>query len=231
MYQRDFFVQEYKINMKYNSRRCAIIIDNIIPKGPVMNMQPIRYTLSYYLALIENAEDHSRFEYLYERYKKQMFYSARNILNDDYLAEDAVHEAFCKIAKNMNKIEDETSERAKGLVMLITKQASIDIYRKRKLQFDAEVYESTDEDGESTNFIEECAPAIEMPELMDFNDSEIGRAMQALSDDGRHIFLLRHALGYKTTEIAELTGFSVAKVEKQLKRSRDKLQAILSDKQ
>ena len=102
-------------------------------------MQPIRYTLSYYLALIDNAEDQNKFEYLYNHYQKQMYYTAKRILNDAFIAEDAVHEAFVKIARNMNKIDDETSDRTRAFVMIVTENAAKDVYRKRKQYFEKEL--------------------------------------------------------------------------------------------
>ena len=43
--------------------------------------------LMYYLQTIESAEDRSKFERIYLRYRKLMFYVARNILRNDEDAE------------------------------------------------------------------------------------------------------------------------------------------------
>ncbi|RRQ31312.1 RNA polymerase subunit sigma-24, partial [Clostridioides difficile] len=45
-----------------------------------------------YLNLLESENDISKFELLYNTYKKTMFYIANEILKDECLAEDAVHE-------------------------------------------------------------------------------------------------------------------------------------------
>ena len=189
-------------------------------------MQPIRYTLSYYLALIDNAEDQNKFEYLYNHYQKQMYYTAKKILNDAFIAEDAVHEAFVKIARNMNKIDDETSDRTKAFVMIVTENAAKDVYRKRKQYFEKEIYEKINEDGETTSIIDECIPALEIPDS-DFQGSDLGKAIGKLSDDARQVVLLYHGMGYEVSEIAEITDFTVAKVRKLLTRSKHTLKELL----
>lgn len=50
--------------------------------------------LQIYLTIIDDENDKSRFEELYERYARLMHYAAREILADDRLAEEAVQEAF-----------------------------------------------------------------------------------------------------------------------------------------
>ena len=191
-------------------------------------MQPIRYTLSYYLALIDNAEDQNKFEYLYNHYQKQMYYTAKRILNDAFIAEDAVHEAFVKIARNMNKIDDMESNETRSFVMIVTKRAAIDVYRKRNQYFDREVYETITDDGEISNIIEECAATVDIPEFSDFHGSEVGKALLTLSHDAHDVILLRYVLGYDNREISEITGFSVSKIEKLLSRGKKKLVEKLS---
>ena len=52
-----------------------------------------------YLTMIEAEEDRHRFLSLYRRYKKLMLYIAHDILHDPHDAEDAVHEAFLRLAE------------------------------------------------------------------------------------------------------------------------------------
>lgn len=65
---------------------------------------------------------------------------ALNVLKDTFLAEDAVHEVFIKIAKNMEKIGEIDATATKRYLLTITKNATIDIYRKRNHQFQREIY-------------------------------------------------------------------------------------------
>lgn len=60
--------------------------------------------IGLFLALIDTEEDKIKFVTLYEKYRKLMFYIANDILKDTDLAEDAVQEAFFRIAKNFKKV-------------------------------------------------------------------------------------------------------------------------------
>ena len=57
-----------------------------------------------YADIIDDAEDLALFEEVYEEYYRQMFFKANRILNDTYEAEDAVHDAFMGIARNMKTV-------------------------------------------------------------------------------------------------------------------------------
>ena len=62
--------------------------------------------LSLYLTLIDSEEDKKKFVQFYEAYRGLMHYTANRILQDDFAAEDAVQEAFLRIAKNFHKVGD-----------------------------------------------------------------------------------------------------------------------------
>ena len=57
--------------------------------------------LSFYLTLVDGEEDKNKLERLYELYRLKMWYTANRILSDGFLAEDAVHDAFIGVAKNI----------------------------------------------------------------------------------------------------------------------------------
>lgn len=71
-------------------------------------------------------------EVLYRLYEQIMYYEAYKILHDNYLAEDAVHEAFLKLIRNRNKIFDPHSPTVRRYVVKTVKSTALDIYRNRK---------------------------------------------------------------------------------------------------
>lgn len=54
-----------------------------------------------YLSMIESPEDQSKFELLYTEYRDVMYHVAFKILQNEQDAEDAVHQAFLKIAEKI----------------------------------------------------------------------------------------------------------------------------------
>jgi len=88
--------------------------------------------LAIYLAVIDVEQDKNKFEILYTTYRKLMFYIANQILKDEYLAEDATHQAFLKIIENIDKIEDVHCHKTKSYIVIIVKNNAINLYNKRK---------------------------------------------------------------------------------------------------
>ena len=57
-----------------------------------------------YLMLLEEDADKARFQQLYEQYRGPMYRTALRYLKDEGRAQDAVHDAFVKIALHFQKI-------------------------------------------------------------------------------------------------------------------------------
>ena len=68
-----------------------------------------------YMSRIESNEDKDLFEGLYLKYRKHMKYIAMQILGDEYLAEDAVHNAFLKTISHLEKIHKIACQETKNL--------------------------------------------------------------------------------------------------------------------
>ena len=58
-----------------------------------------------YMMMLETPEEKSLFEQIYLEYRGLMFHVAYEILHNEQDAEDAVHQAFVKIAENIKKID------------------------------------------------------------------------------------------------------------------------------
>ena len=61
--------------------------------------------------IIDDSQDLIRFEKIYHEYRSKMLYRAKCILGDSYEAEDAVHDAFIGIARNIKTVCSITDQR------------------------------------------------------------------------------------------------------------------------
>lgn len=68
-----------------------------------------------YLSMIEGPEDRNKFEIVYEQYKNLMYYVAYRILREERDAEDAVHNAFVRIAEHIEKISEPVCPKTRAL--------------------------------------------------------------------------------------------------------------------
>ena len=168
-----------------------------------------------YLSLLDSEEEISKFELIYNTYKKQMYYTANNILKDSHLAEDAVHNVFLRIINNLEKIEDINSHKTKGLIVIIVKNVSIDIYRKNKKERD------------NTIFIDDLDDINGYDEINknDIGDLEI--AISKLPENYKQVFLLKFSHELTDNEISEILDIKPDNVRKRISRGREKLKNIL----
>lgn len=166
------------------------------------------------MALIED-EEKSKFEEIYIKYKQTMFYIANKILRDEYLAEDAVHQAFLRIIDNLDKINEINCHKSKAFIVIIVQNISIDFYRKRKreanISFEGIEYAIGSQD-----------------ESFDLN--EIEEAILKLPVNYSSVFRLKYSLGYTNIEISEILNINEANVRKRISRGKDKLEEILGER-
>ncbi|EIS9447441.1 TPA: RNA polymerase sigma factor [Clostridioides difficile] len=166
-----------------------------------------------YLNLLESENDISKFELLYNTYKKTMFYIANEILKDECLAEDAVHESFLKIIKNLNKINDIKSYKTKAFVIIIVKNTSKDIYRKRKRE--NEKIKSLEKEFQSDKF-----------HIDEYSIGYLEEAIMKLSEKHRDVLLLKLQHELNDKEISQILDIKPENVRKRLSRAREELKYI-----
>lgn len=88
--------------------------------------------LALYLSMIETEESKNKFEKIYDKYRDLMLYLANRILKEPHLAENAVHDAFLRLIKYIDNIDDIDCHKTKSLIVIVTESASKDIYNKHK---------------------------------------------------------------------------------------------------
>lgn len=88
--------------------------------------------LTLYLNTIDYTDDKEKFEKLYIKYRSKMYYVAMSVLHDRYDAEDALHNAFIAVAKNINKIADINSDETTAYLFRTAKNTALNVYSKKK---------------------------------------------------------------------------------------------------
>lgn len=95
--------------------------------------------LTLYLNTIDYTDDKEKFEKLYIKYRSKMYYVAMSVLHDRYDAEDALHNAFIAVAKNINKIADINSDETTAYLFRTAKNTALNVYSKKKRQAEREI--------------------------------------------------------------------------------------------
>lgn len=162
------------------------------------------------LMMIDSSEDKRKFCILYEKYRYLMHRVAMDILHDRYLAEDAVHNAFLRAAHNMENVGEPDSRQTKSYLIIITKNAAIDIFRKRKKRMQREI--NTDE------IEEEKMPASYLKETD--MENRVLDILKNLPEKYKDIFLLKYSADMENREIAKVCGIKEGTVRQRLARGK-----------
>ena len=139
-----------------------------------------------------------------------MFQVALKVLHNEHDAEDAVHQAFLSMLKNVGKISQVNCPKTRGYAVIIVERKSIDIIRGRRTLSEEEFDESL------------FGFSFPLP-----GDGGLSDAIARLPAQYREVLLLRHAHGYDTREVAELLDVSYEAARKLLYRSKTALKILL----
>lgn len=175
-----------------------------------------------FLALIDNASDREKFATIYEKYKRKMFSVAYGILKDEYAAEDAVHEAFIAVARNIGKIKDADSTETAAYLCRAAKSRALNIYESKKRESERVgiLGEDTDIPFEEDGFNRIIAEA---------EISDIAECINRLPEKYRIVIVLRYLDEMKPSGIAVTLGLNAETVKKRLLRGKAMLRDILKE--
>ena len=168
--------------------------------------------ISLYLTMIDDESEKSLFESLYLKYRNYMFHIANGILNDTYLSEDAVHQAFLNVIPHLQKMtfEELDSAKTKGFLIVVTRNAAIDIYRKRHDTV------SLDDVG---NMVYDDTSAVDTH----IEYLEMMKKINALPNKYKDVLLLKFVYGCDNKEIQSILKIKEATIWKRIQRARELL--------
>ena len=162
-----------------------------------------------YLQMIDTPEDRSKFEFLYMEYRGLMFHVANKILHNEQDAEDTVHQAFLKVAENIEKIGDPKCPKAQGYIVTIAENKAIDLYRRRQKR---QVVELSDDLPGVTAIYE--------------GENTLAACILKLPARYREVILLRYYQGYSVKEVAAILGLSLSAASKLNQRAKNRLREL-----
>ncbi len=164
------------------------------------------------LQTIDTPSDRARFEALYRAYRGLMFHAANAVLRNAQDAEDAVHQAFLKIAERIEVMPD-TGPQARALVVTIAERKAIDLYRAKGRH--------------PTVDLDELPLAYDRPLA---KDGTLAAAMAALPPRYREVLLLKYYNGYDNGTIANFLDATPENVRQIIFRAKNKLAAELAER-
>ena len=176
--------------------------------------------LLIYLALIETESDKQKFIEIYDKYRFTMLHVAMGILEDQSMGEDAVHNAFLKVIKHLDKLEDVSCQKTKSWLVIIVKNCAIDLLRKEK-SLRKEPFENEEFKMESL----QPSPIEQLISKDGYN--LLLESMANLDEIYKTVFELKYVHGYSINSIASMLDISYDTASQRLWRARKQLRVYL----
>ena len=156
-------------------------------------------------------EDRLAQKALYDRYKKAMYTVSYRMMGDFDAADDVLQEAFIKIFRALPKFRKESTLGA-WIKTIVVRTALSKLRTLKRTE--------TLEDHHTAGMI-----TWEQPLDVEY----LEKAIQALPEGYRAVFVLIEVEGYPHKEVAEMLGISVGTSKSQLFYAKKKLRAMLKD--
>lgn len=176
-----------------------------------------------YLGSLISDNQRAKFEQIYKKYYNFMYHTALKITQSTTLAEDAVHDAFIQVLKEIDIIRLENENSLKYYLYTVTRERSIDFLRK----WDRRPKSST----EYSEFIPDYSAIADIDNFV-LTRVTLSNALDALyhlPDIYRHSLILS-IHGYSIREIAQITHCSESAAKSHIYRARKKILSEFSQK-
>jgi len=171
--------------------------------------------------------DNKAFEELVEMYQKRVYMIAYGILKNEADAYDATQDVFLKVFKYIKNFNEKSSLYT--WMYRITRNVSIDIYRKRRKANSVEYGEQYKNESIYTdNVHHKVISPVEQVEKKELS-KKMATAMDKLSDDHRLILQLREFEGMDYKDIADSLEISKGTVMSRLHHARLNLKKYLKE--
>ena len=171
-----------------------------------------------------NTEDADKLERLYNKYRYIMQREAYYILNDTGEAEDAVQQSFVKIAKCLEKIQEDQPAMTCNFLKVVTRNVAKDMCKKK-------VYLNSEEDLAEKLEDAKTHRSKGVATLVISKDAteRIMKAIMSLPEIYRDVLLLEKVHGISRERSMEILNANYETIKKRLTRAKAKLLEILRE--
>ena len=170
--------------------------------------------LSSYTALIDGRAQRAEFEGFYMQNRKIGLLKAYSVLKDKADAEDALSEAFLRLAKSYSRVKALPAEKLQAYFVIIVRNVAIDMLRcesgRQRVELDDTKY-------------------YEAAELPDADETKLSECLKALSDTDREILYLRYDIELSHSEIGAALGISADASRQRTRYAKSKLRELLKE--
>ena len=160
-------------------------------------------------------------EKCYGLYEQKMFRVALSVLHDETLAEDAVQDAFLQMIKHEVYFAKPGSDDCKRYIITVIRNASINIYNKRKNE--SQVVSFTE------NLEAVCGSEAIAPDEITEAENDYEPLMKTLPEKYYDVVYCLVVKDYSISETARRLGITEANVRKRYERAKKMMRQNLGE--
>jgi RNA polymerase sigma-70 factor (ECF subfamily) len=160
-------------------------------------------------------------EKCYGLYEQKMFRVALSVLHDETLAEDAVQEAFLQLIRHKVYFAKADSDDCKRYIITVIRNASINIYNKRKNE--SQVVSFTE------NLEAVCGSEAIAPDEITEAENDYEPLMKTLPEKYYDVVYCLVVKDYSISETARRLGITEANVRKRYERAKKMMRQNLGE--
>ncbi len=175
--------------------------------------------LAYYLSLVDSPEEKSKVEEIYHKHKKLIKYLALSKLQDEHLADDALHEVMLAVIDQITKLQNRDEEGIINFIYVATRNICVDI-RRKELRRNAENIEDISLHTQNYGDPQES-----------LNEKIVMNCIAEMPPIYRDVLELTAYYGLTDKECAKTLKISQSAVRKRLERARTIIRTKLEERE
>lgn len=173
--------------------------------------------------------DREAFAELLRRYERPIYNFALRYLRHGSWAEDVTQDAFLRIVQRAGEFKHES--RFSTWLYTIARNLCVDHLRRQKHRRHASLDQGGDEGTAPGDRLADSGPegSVERVVISREIQAQVAQAIEALPEDQREVFLLRHVGNVSFQEIAVITGTGENTVKSRMRYALERLQKALCE--
>lgn len=164
-------------------------------------------------------------EVIFEQYRNLIYTISFDILNNHHDAEDIVNDVMLSVAKNVEKFIDASGNEITAQIVIYSRNASINLYKKNKRRYKVEMPFTYINDEEELEEIDMEDPSESVDELILTKEKVVivKKYLKLLPIELQDTIKLVYSLGYSNVEAARILKITPNAVGLRLFKAKKKL--------
>ncbi|UTF92235.1 sigma-70 family RNA polymerase sigma factor [Elizabethkingia anophelis] len=168
-------------------------------------------------------------EHIYLRYKRLLFWLARQMIEDDFVVETLIQDTFLKLWLHRDSIE--SPNHILGFLRFVLKRDCISYFNSPKSKF-TRLINSLERYENYEDYLVSCDPLKDEESLLgqesdQRNFDEVQKGLNVISPKRKHLIKLCLEYGFQYKPIAEAMGSSVTAISNEISKAIDDLRKII----